>query len=189
MKTVELILTTAASLLQEVGFEKLTTNGICQRAGLTPPALYRYFPNKYAILKELGDRLMDAQNKALEEWTGRFDEDNIVESIAELLRVTISSTRTQVAGEWIMRSLHASPVLSNVRLQSHQMIAEYLSSWICEEWGKGQKKEVYHLMRLSVEIGHAIVEMVFDETELNEAKIIEDTASLIAMNFQKAILL
>ena len=43
-------------MLEEVGFERLSTNMICKRAGLTPPALYRYFPNKYAVLKELGER-------------------------------------------------------------------------------------------------------------------------------------
>ena len=61
-QTFELILDTAASLLEEVGLDKLNTNLICERAGLTPPALYRYFPNKYAIMEELGRRLMKAQN-------------------------------------------------------------------------------------------------------------------------------
>ena len=30
----------------EVGIERLSTNLVCERAGLTPPALYRYYPNK-----------------------------------------------------------------------------------------------------------------------------------------------
>jgi AcrR family transcriptional regulator len=60
--TYEIVLATAGEMLGETGFEQLTTNAICKRAGLTPPALYRYFPNKYAILKELGDRLMKAQD-------------------------------------------------------------------------------------------------------------------------------
>ncbi|MDT9091483.1 helix-turn-helix domain-containing protein, partial [Escherichia coli] len=61
--TYEIGLATAGEMLRDMGFEQLTTNAICQRAGLTPPALYRYFPNKYAILKELGDRLMSAQDR------------------------------------------------------------------------------------------------------------------------------
>ena len=36
--TFEVILTTAGELLAEVGFERLTTNLVCERAGLTPPA-------------------------------------------------------------------------------------------------------------------------------------------------------
>ena len=44
--------------VSDVGIERLSTNLVCERAGLTPPALYRYFPNKYALLSELGQRLM-----------------------------------------------------------------------------------------------------------------------------------
>ena len=44
--TFEMILATAGELLSEVGFEKLTTNLVCERAGMTPPALYRYFGDK-----------------------------------------------------------------------------------------------------------------------------------------------
>lgn len=47
-ETYERILEVAAALLAEVGIERLSTNLICSKAGLTPPALYQYFPNKYA---------------------------------------------------------------------------------------------------------------------------------------------
>src|SRR5512139_3320805 len=68
LETYERILGVAAELLGEVGVERLSTNLVCERAGLTPPALYRYFPNKYALLHELGERLMAAQNQLLEAW-------------------------------------------------------------------------------------------------------------------------
>jgi AcrR family transcriptional regulator len=67
-ETFERILSITAELLAEVGIERLSTNLICERAGLTPPALYRYFPNKYAVLHTLGERLMGAQNALLAEW-------------------------------------------------------------------------------------------------------------------------
>ena len=46
LETCERILDAAATLLGEVGIERLSTNLICERAGLSPPALYRYYPNK-----------------------------------------------------------------------------------------------------------------------------------------------
>ena len=67
-ETFERILSITAELLAEVGIERLSTNLICERAGLTPPALYRYFPNKYAVLHALGERLMGAQNALLADW-------------------------------------------------------------------------------------------------------------------------
>ena len=67
-RTVESILSAAAELLGEVGVEQLSTNLVCRRAGMTPPALYRYFPDKYAILSELARRLLDAQAEAVFAW-------------------------------------------------------------------------------------------------------------------------
>src|SRR3990167_11376004 len=67
-ETYEHILEVAAQMLGDVGVERLSTNMICQQAGLTPPALYRYFPNKYALLCELGQRLMQRQNELIPHW-------------------------------------------------------------------------------------------------------------------------
>ena len=58
----------AGELLGEVGFEKLTTNAICARAKLTPPAFYRYFKDKYEILEVLARRLLKRQNDAYSVW-------------------------------------------------------------------------------------------------------------------------
>jgi len=70
--TYDAILEAAGELLAEVGVERLSTNLVCKRAGLTPPALYRYFPNKYALLKELGERLMADQDEAVFAWQEKF---------------------------------------------------------------------------------------------------------------------
>jgi len=55
-ETFERILEVTAQTLADIGIERLSTNLARERAGLTPPALYRYFPNKYALLSELGRR-------------------------------------------------------------------------------------------------------------------------------------
>ncbi len=67
-ETYEHILAVTAQLLGDVGVERLSTNLVCAHAGLTPPALYRYFPNKYALLSELGTRLMQRQNALVPKW-------------------------------------------------------------------------------------------------------------------------
>ena len=55
-QTVDLILDTAANLFVEVGYENTTTNAIAEKAGLSIGTLYRYFPDKDAVLKALADR-------------------------------------------------------------------------------------------------------------------------------------
>ena len=55
-ETVERILTSTAELLDEVGFERLTTNAVAERSGINVASLYGYFPNKFAILAALWER-------------------------------------------------------------------------------------------------------------------------------------
>ncbi|MEO0448761.1 MAG: TetR/AcrR family transcriptional regulator [Pseudomonadota bacterium] len=187
-QTVDLILSSAAQLLEEVGFERLSTNLICKQAGLTPPALYRYYPNKYAVLKDLGERLMQGQNALLEEqtWITR-DLERTRESIRALLIDTIKVTRATPAGIWIMRSLHATPILTNVRLDSHRVVARYLADQVLQLWPQIDQARAFHHMRLGVELGYATIEMVFDETELDERAIVETATNLLTRNLQDLI--
>ena len=56
---VDLILDTAAELIAEVGYETVTTNAIAERAGISIGSLYRYFPDKDAILRGLSVRHLE----------------------------------------------------------------------------------------------------------------------------------
>jgi len=184
-ETVELILSAAADLLEEVGFEQLSTNLICKHARLTPPALYRYFPNKYAVLKEMGERLMARQNALLQDWTlAAEDLDQLEAQIAGLLEDTIQVTRETPAGGWIMRSLHATPILSDVRRQSHRMVSQALSEQVLANWPELDRTQVVLANRLGVETGYALVEMVFDEPDLDQTELVQRAASMLGHNIR-----
>jgi AcrR family transcriptional regulator len=60
-RTVERILATTAALLDELGFDRLTTNLVAERAGVNIASLYAYFPNKYALLHSLALQLAERQ--------------------------------------------------------------------------------------------------------------------------------
>jgi AcrR family transcriptional regulator len=116
--TYEIVLATAGEMLGEIGFEQLTTNAICKRAGLTPPALYRYFPNKYAILKELGDRLMKAQDEMVFAWieSGGLEGDTAAQRIDKnvaMLTEMIEMTRRFPGGRRSVGPCAPSPCCSN----------------------------------------------------------------------------
>lgn len=55
-RTVDLILNSAAALFVEVGYDNATTNAIAERSGVSIGTLYRYFPNKEALLRALTAR-------------------------------------------------------------------------------------------------------------------------------------
>lgn len=58
LATVDVILEAAAQVLEIAGEAGFNTNAIAERAGVGIGSIYRYFPNKHAILVEMGRREM-----------------------------------------------------------------------------------------------------------------------------------
>jgi AcrR family transcriptional regulator len=56
-ETFEKILAVTADLLVERGFEGVNTNIIAERAHVKPPAVYRYFPDKFALYYALAEKI------------------------------------------------------------------------------------------------------------------------------------
>lgn len=171
--TFETILETTGLLLGEVGFERLSTNMICQRAGMTPPALYRYFPNKYAILKELGRRLMEEQDHAAFDWidAGGLETESVEDTIASNLRLQTQIneiTRRFPGGVWILRVLRVVPVLREVRVESRDLVAQRVFDAMRSRFPGVSDDQLLAATRLTTELMYAATEMVIEEPELDD---------------------
>lgn len=168
-QTYDLLLNVAGELLAEVGIDRISTNMICARAGLSPPALYRYFKDKYAVLEALGRRLMARQNEALEAWIARHADGGVEalrDSIEELLLETARVTAAEPGAVWILRALHASPRLVHVRVESHRYVTDKLAEAYARNLPDMDHSELWQRLRVSVEMGFAIDEMLNEETRI-----------------------
>lgn len=182
-ETYERILQVTAQTLADVGIERLSTNLVCERAGLTPPALYRYFPNKYALLSELGLRLMQAQNERVdrrmtpEVFAGSLEE--LERAIEGLILDTYDATVQTVGGVWIMRALRAVPALQQVRLSSHAAVTQEQTKLLVQAFPQADPAELNMVSRIVVELIYATVELIFDEP-LDLKAVARTVASMIA---------
>ena len=173
VSTFEALLATAGELLAEVGFESLSTNLICSRAGMTPPALYRYFPNKYAVLKELGRRLMKAQDDAVFAWMdggglAPAPIEQMVESNKRIQTEVIAITRAHPGGIWIMRALRAAPILQEVQVESRDDVAHRLVEALRGRYPEVTGEHLLAATRLSTQMMYAAIEMALESPELEE---------------------
>jgi AcrR family transcriptional regulator len=64
------ILKVSAELLEEVGIDGFNTNLLAERAGVGTRAIYRYFPNKFAILVAMAEDLRATERA----WIGNLRE-------------------------------------------------------------------------------------------------------------------
>ena len=187
VSTFEYLLRTAGQLLGEVGFEGLSTNLICKRAGMTPPALYRYFPNKYAVLQELGRRLMRAQDYAVFAWMaeGGLNSTSLeaaVESNRRLQTEVNTITRRQPGGMWIMRAMRAVPLLHAVRIESRDLVARRLAKALQRKYPNLSYKRLLAATRLSTELMYTATEMAL-EAPAQEAQITAEVCWMVCLYY------
>ncbi|MBU7589374.1 MAG: TetR/AcrR family transcriptional regulator [Sphingopyxis terrae] len=185
--TYDRLLDVAGLLLAEEGIERISTNRIAAEAGLSPPALYRYFGDKYAVLEALGRRLMERQNAVLEAWIERHRSGGIAamaDHIGELLAKTATVTRAEPGAVWTLRALHATPRLVHVRLESHRHVTDRLTD-ACLPWLVGVPRETcWRRLRLAVEIGFAADEMLYEEDRVAADAVLADAARLLKASLQ-----
>ncbi|RVT90900.1 TetR/AcrR family transcriptional regulator [Sphingomonas crocodyli] len=181
-QTYERLLDVAGELVAEQGFERISTNLICARAGLAPSALYRYFEDKYAVLEALGERLMVRQNEALEAWIARHQGGGIDQMrghIGELLHDTAVATNSVPGAVWILRALHASPRMVRIRLESHRYVTDRLADAYAPYLPHVDRQELWSRLRLSVEIGFAVDEMLQEEDRVSPEAVTRQTAQML----------
>ena len=190
IKTYESILDSAAELLVEVGLERISTNLIAEKAGITVPALYRYFPNKYSILNALGGRLMDRQNQAFMEW----HEQNVVgesarsitENLADALHAAYSATCSLAGGVQIMHALQAIAPLQKVRLDNHWNVAELYARIWAEQFGVAFDPAAVARARVAVELGYATIQMAIEDDRCDPEQVLREGARAIGLYLEQA---
>ena len=128
---VDRILLATGQLLDDVGFEGLTTTAVAARAGVNIATLYRYFPDKFAVLQafavsletqrlEMCASLIDdfAQQK---DWRG---------PLGLLLDRTIALRNTRPGAKSLRRALQSSPELWRLDNDISMRLAEVLAGAI-----------------------------------------------------------
>lgn len=174
LETFERLLDAAGFLIEELGVERISTNLIAARAGVSPPTLYHYFTDKYALLAALGERLMTAQNAlvAMDMAGGGSD-------IEQVLLDHVTVTRASPGGPWVMRMLRAVPQLAEIRLASHREVSAALADRMQELDPAQARATLERRARLAVDLGYAAIELVFDEPGLDDRAVMADAARAI----------
>jgi len=189
VETYESILSACAELLGEVGIERLSTNLVCQRAGISPPALYQYFPNKYAILHELSQRLMQQQTRLLKPWavpaTMSLPEAEFACSVATVFLQMQALTAEMPAGVWVTRALRAVPSLQAQRLRARAFLTDLFFQAFMAAHPEASLEQTRLTLRLATDALYAAQELLFDDPGLDPRAVAETMAQMVAAQLMR----
>lgn len=183
-ETYEKLIAAAGQLLGEVGFEKLTTNAICARVGMTPPALYSYFNDKYEILEVLARRLLKRQNDAYAVWLfhgGSWSNpEQRTEALVEWFRIAADIVASEPGAIWTMRALRALPNLAHIRVESQRMNTDRLFDFYKRVYPHADPQLLWYRLRIRSEFGWVVDELALEEDKLPREVLFREAARLMS---------
>ncbi len=122
------IIEVAAELLEEVGVDDFNTNLLAERAGVLIRTVYRYFPNKFAVIATLGEEMLARWSERLSldiEKIARPDCD-LERAVREMLEGWIIMLTKEKGGLAIMQAVGAVPQLREIDSALFtQLVARY----------------------------------------------------------------
>lgn len=121
------ILAAATSLIAERGLAPITMKDIADRADMGVPAVYRYFPNKQSIVRELASSLFDSDEQmtlAFAEKGAEREEQSVANSLASYCR----HYRSDHARLQIRTAIHADAELSVLDLTDSRRNAAVIAA-------------------------------------------------------------
>ena len=159
-RTVEEILDAAGQLLEEVGLDAFNTNLLAERAGVRVRSVYRYFPNKFAVVAALARRMV-------EEWDGWFEdfawlEDPDADLPREWERAILrfyEGVRALPGGTAVRRAMHASPELRALDLEDNERLARALARGLLARGARISPRRARVVARNLIETGVAVIDL------------------------------
>lgn len=182
-ETYDKLVQSAGEILGDVGFERLTSNAICARANVTPPAFYHYFRDKYDILEVLARRLLKRQNDAYAIWLfeqgGSVDAEGRTSALAEWFRIAADIVATEPGAIWTMRALRAIPSLAHVRLESQRMNTDRLFQIYRRSFPDMDPDLLWQRLRIRAEFGWMVDELAMEESRLPRDALFREAARMM----------
>jgi len=174
------ILDITAKLLDEVGFDDLTTILIAKELKISVGSLYHYFPNKHAILYSLGASWLEEMTLALED-TARLNLE------AMTLDVFVSKAvgrmhqvyQKQYSILPLAQALWAIPELRELDLQHDDLVITKMAAMFERLGVKENNSELLRLGRFYLELTHSLLLVVVNQKGQRSKRTLEDLKRLV----------
>lgn len=178
-RRVERMLDACAELLDEIGYESLSTTRIAERAGVAIGSVYQFFPDKRAITQELTRRNVElfvtrvGRRFMEEDYRGWWDAvDAIIDEYVDMHR--------SVPG---FKSVHFGDVVDLNLLDSasdnNTVIAGRLRELLLTEFGLADSHELDVAALVAVEAGDAVLKLAFRHDPGGSEEIIDAARQLV----------
>lgn len=177
-KRVEQMLEACAALIDELGYDGVTTTLIAERAGVAVGSLYQFFPDKRAVVQALTKRNLDHFTTEidrrldwahLEHWWDGVDE--IIDIYVEMYRTVPGFARVRFGDVIDLRFIEDER-------DNNTVIAEKLAGLIAAKT-KLPVDSLFRQITIANDIGDAILALAFRRKLFGEQEMIDEAKRVV----------
>ena len=179
------MLDACAALVDEIGYEQLTTTLLAERAGVAIGSIYQFFPDKRAVVQALTLRNLEAY---LERLAVRFTEsilshwwDGVEVAIDEYIDMhrTVPGFRTLHFGDVV--DVH----LLDEERDNNAVIASALVKLLTERLDMPRGPHLDFALMIAVESADSLIKMAFRRDPAGDAQVLTEAKALIRDYLQR----
>jgi AcrR family transcriptional regulator len=175
---VEKMLEACAQLIDEVGYDGLTTTLIAERAGVAVGSLYQFFPDKRAVVQELTLRNLDRFMRTVSEYFDRTQLTTWWDAVDAVIDVYLTMHRELPA----FRRLHFGDVV-DVRLldeskDNNTVIADKLVELLADSFSLSAE-ELRTPLSVAVEAADAVLHLAFRKDPTGDPRLVQETREMV----------
>jgi AcrR family transcriptional regulator len=173
------MLDACAELIDEVGYEQLTTTLLAERAGVAIGSVYQFFPDKRAIVQALTLRNLEAYLARLSARSEAVEFAHWWDVVDAAIDEYIDMHRA-VPG---FRTLHFGDVvdvhLLDADRDNNTIIAEQLAGLLVNHFGAAPGERLDFALAIAVEAGDALIKLAFRKDPDGDADVLTEAKTLI----------
>jgi AcrR family transcriptional regulator len=178
-ETVGRILDTAAALLDEVGVDGFNTNLLAARADVRVRTVYRYFPNKSAVILALAERAVSEWDAwALDELAKLDGDGDWRTAVERATRGLLQRVRELPGHAAIRRAMRAVPELYVLDQRDNVRLAEAFAHALRQVEPDLALARARRIARCLIESTAAIVDVALEQSPAGARRLIDELVEM-----------
>ncbi|MEU3316212.1 TetR/AcrR family transcriptional regulator [Streptomyces sp. NPDC006687] len=172
------ILDACAELLDETGYENLSTRTVAVRAGVPIGSVYRFFGNKRAMAAALAQRNLDRYAEGITARLAGLPATDWRPVVDAVLDEYLAMKRTVPGFALVDFGVPAPPAEGPAADPNHQ-VAERLAGLLCAHLGLTPGPDLGRAVLVAVEATDALVQLAFRADPAGDPGIIDETRAMM----------
>ncbi|GAA2074954.1 TetR family transcriptional regulator [Actinomadura alba] len=176
---VERMLDACAEILDESGYDGLSTTRIAQRAGVAIGSLYQFFPDKRAVAQALALRNLEMFGDRVSSRMRQGGYRHWSDTVGVVIEIFVEMQRT-VPGFRVLRFGDvADQHLLDAGADNNSVVADRLRAMVVGVFGLPDTPELARAFAVAVEAGDAVLKMAFRREPDGDPQVVTEADRLI----------